>query len=318
MNFELKFCSHKGVFNLNVDYIAVLHKALIPSAYLVPSESLITTTDEAGIRKITQHLLSSPISQCGETEYALLVQANGSRWLLYGVVDTIQGSPSRSQQEKVMKVKARMIGGHIFNGIHRPHLQPGESTILVKKVKNALDEHVIKTKKRKRSTVEQTSQPILAQNHSSVPELFRTSSSRIANEHTIVASGPAPSTESTPAVATERLKLSLPDSAQAMSQDKASTHAALTINEDAMTKSSLQDKCTKDKLKKMIITLLSLQGISKTSPAFKDLYQHTLQASSFALRSFDGSDKAIWEENAMSINQNLIRIFMGQAFKDPS
>lgn len=318
MNFELKFSSSKGTFSLNVDFIAVLRKALIPAAYLVPSESDITTTDEAAISHITQHLLSSPISQCGDTEYALLVQANGSRWLLFGVVGEGQDRPEDQQTVKVMKIQARMIGGHLFNGIQRPKLEPGKNVFLVRKVKSALDEHLIKSKKRKKNPVEErTPEPILdGQGSKTLKPATTITQSRTSEQKSAKVEHAAPNLSGMDETARSSRTSPQADGTGHKEQVAQTTEPA-TVSATAKGL-SLQDKSLKDKLKKMIITLLSLQGIQKQSSAFKDLYQHTLQASTFALKSFDGSDKSSWERHAMAVNQSLIKIFMGNSFKDPS
>lgn len=223
MNFELKFSSGKGDFVLNVDAIAVLAREKIPFCYLLASESSITTTDQAAIDELTRVLQTSHVTSNNETARALLVRANDSKWLLYGRV-----------HDGRLAIKARMIGGTILNGLQRTHLESGKSAFVVKKVKSALDEHIVKSKKRKRE-------------------------------------------EEVP-LPKQRPKVPQPES-----------------------------KTVKDKIKKMTVNILSIKGVTKTSPEFKDLYQHTTQAASFALRKVPYD--AQWQQRAISVTEELVSLF---------
>ena len=89
----------------------------------------------------------------------------------------------------------------------------------------------------------------------------------------------------------------------------------------------------KNALKRMIVTSLKLRGIDKTHGEFKDLYNHTLQAATFALRRVDdvlalpqtgqahgqaGQGKgmgvkernALWERKAVVHVENLLQMFL--------
>lgn len=312
-HFELKFNSSKGDFSLNVENVAVLTRTLIPATYLAPQTSTITTTDQEAISQISEALLSSPITSAGETECALLVQANGSRWIIFGVRSNKTPSEDENSSQ-AFQIKARMINPHALNGIHIPTLDPGQSKFLSKKVHHALDGHQVKAKGRKRSAAEVVGDTSLV-SPAAVPEIVPE------------VSPPIPKPAVTPVERSVSAKFAKAKSMKKaeLIMDSKEFKAAETLEEKRIKSvpdtpsDHLQhsvEKAVKDKLKKMIVTLLSLQGITKSSPDFKDLYQHSLQASVFALRSADTDTWSQWEAQAMVVNQNLIKMFLGKRYKE--
>ena len=84
----------------------------------------------------------------------------------------------------------------------------------------------------------------------------------------------------------------------------------------------------KNALKRMIVTSLKLRSIDKSNAEFKDLYNHTLQAATFALRRLDNArdqerpgsagsgslstkeKNALWERKAVVHVENLLQMFL--------
>lgn len=316
INFELNFSSSKGDFALNVDSVAVLRKCLIPLTYLVPLEITITTTDQAAIAEISRALLRSPITRAGETECALLVQANDSRWIIFGAKADQQGSQSGLDAvPQTLQIKARMISGHALKNLQMVEVKEGQSVFLKKKVQHALDGHQVKGKGRKRSLVEAAFEsagpespelPVsLSKNH--LPPKAEVDNPR---SNTIITKSSTKKRKNLVDPVTEDDKSDAKPFPQKAEPSEAVVQAA------ALTKQfATDDKAIKDKLKKMIVTLLSVQGILKSDPDFKDLYQHTLQASVFAMRSANPGKWTEWEAQAMNVNQSLIKLFLGANYK---
>lgn len=301
--FELNFSSSKGNFSLNVEYVNVLVKYFIPSSYLVPQASTITTTDELAIDKIHEALSRSPISPEGETDYALLVQANGSRWIVYGVKsESVSGTEDSSP---LYQIKARMFTTHIENGVVIPQLKDNQSIFLGKKVQSALDGHQVKNKNRKRSASDMAKTNAAYKPSALVEDISTLLTVKAITETAL------PHTE---LIRSSRPQLSQGRKKEAITDNKSTSQESR--NPDTIKPNISNEKVVKDKLKKMIVSLLSLQGITKSSPEFKDLYQHSLQASVFALRSTKTEVLADWEAQAMTVNQNLIRMFLGDKYKE--
>lgn len=303
MNFELKFSSSKGEFTINVDFVALLDTARIPFTFLVPQESAVTTTDRDAFAQISRCLGSSPLGFSGETTDGMLVEANGTRWILFGRKEVARDEEGGGLEREVLRVKARMIGGHALTGMVRPQslVAGGQSVFLVKKVRSALDDHQVKGRKKRRMML---------------PEATMDEQTRSSATPSIEPGlHPPPPEASTKEIASSP---SVSKEATGFENDAFPETLSHSVPRGELKASdpNILDKGLKDRLKKMIITLLSLQGISKRDVAFKDLYQHTLQASSFALRLVSKDPVLQWEAQAMSINQTLIKIFLGPAYKE--
>ncbi|CCG82147.1 protein of unknown function [Taphrina deformans PYCC 5710] len=235
MNFELKFSSSKGEFPINVDFVAVLEKRRIPLAYYVAQESTITTTDQAAIKQLSEVLLGCPLSFAGETVLALLVQANDSRWLIYGRTEAKKKKSSDDGVEHgTLRVVARKLSELSLSGFVRPEIKAGESAFLVKRVRSALDDHQVKKRKKRRLS------PIAsgAESNQATDPIAKTQDLDKNNKLVETVS--------------DRVEEDTPPVAQRQSKDK------MTDNIETLSL-GLTNKPLKDKLKKMIITLLSLQ-----------------------------------------------------------
>lgn len=301
--FELKFASSRGDFVLLVEKVAVLSKALVPFTYLLSTESSITTTDQAAVQELSETLLTSPLTHAGETSRTLLVQANDSRWLVFGRRE------ADASGKLMLRVRARLVGGTALKGIQETEVEAEESRFLTKTVRRALDEHVSKNKKRKRTVVEDalpiTSPDTTLEPGKAAETVESTGGKSVISKES---SDAATSTSKAPNAAST-LKVSSSASILKPSKvPKTVSAEPVKSTDDASLAPDLRS--VKDKIKKMTMNLLSIRGITKTSKDFKELYQHTLQATSFALRNVDHTDSETWQRKAMSVTDQLIDLFV--------
>jgi hypothetical protein len=275
-SFDLNFSSDKRSFAIRVTHVATVRRAAIPFSCLSGPLFLITTTDQAAIACIHNLLCKGRLDASGETHRALLIEANESRWLLYGVqapeaqhvcfnARVLVHFASADQQRQQLAMRAR---------------KDGEAQFLTQRKRRAVDlfSKDADKEKGKRRVLSQSQR---IQDTSEAPA---TSSS-----------GPSSTAQRADAASSRKAS-----SDQTKSKSKAKQETA---------PETPQERRAKEKLKRIILTSLRAQGVDKGHLQFADLYQHTLQAGSFALRQWDVSNEIAWERKAIDVVEDLLCMF---------
>ncbi|ORY85480.1 hypothetical protein BCR37DRAFT_412217 [Protomyces lactucae-debilis] len=283
--FALNFATDKRTFAIQVRCVAVLRRAAIPLTCLSGPSHLITTTDQAALACIKQSLYTSRFDASGETHRCLLIEANESRWLLYGQkqLDAMQVRFFARVLVPMATIEQRRLLLDV-----KPRADRGAQFLSLRK-RRAVDTFVKESKKKKQV------RRISPQKVVVVSEAASQAASSVGP------SGADPTTSSSGPSSTIQQRLDTATTRKATAKEKQTV--------SSLPPAQAQERRAKDKLKRIILTSLRAQGIDKGHTQFGDLFQHTLQAGSFALRQTSWTPELAWERKAIGVVEDLLRMF---------